>query len=435
MFVGSINQDLRCLVSEITRDWDVEDLYVGCSGNFTIERILKGRGFKMYGNDVSLYTCTIGNYLAGKPMDVRVIADEYKWLEPYMEDGLSRIATILLCTTMLDGYNRTERYFVRRREAYRKQWEKLHEKTGEKIKQGLEGVKLEDFWPGDVVEWAAIAHDDAAFISFPPTYRGGYEKLYEAFEYVFDWDEPEYEIFDTDRLEVMVESVKQKKAWLMARDEPIKGLEGFEVGSVQTSLRNKPLTVYANKATTRMTVPHQKTETVKIPRFTERDRITKESFLSVTKISQAQMNTLRSLYLNPGITPASAMINLAVLVDGKLIGAIGLSRSQYGMGGGYLMTAFAVRPTNYNRLSKLVLAASLSTEVKCLLEQAVNGRVKEITTTAFTDKPVSMKYRGLFDLHSRKENPSRLNYIGKAGKWTLQEGMDWWMRKHAKLKT
>lgn len=433
MFVGSINQDLRALVSEVTRSWSTDQIYIGCSGNFTIERILKDRGLDLHGNDVSIYTCTIGNYLAGVPDEMSIQVDDYKWLEPYLKQGPDRIATLLLCTSMLDGYHRNEPFFQRRRKAYKHQWERLHAETVEKVKKGIDGLKMAGFWSGDVVEWAHMAPKDAGFISFPPTYTGGYEKLYQALMEVFVWGEPKYEIFDRGRLDVMVDAIKEKRFWMMARDEPIPGLEGYEVGKIQTSLRSKPLTVYANKSPKRITMPRQKTELLKIPRFTEKDIITPESTLSVTRISQAQMNTLRSLYLNPGIAPASAGLNLGVLVDGKLIGAIGLSKSNYGTNEAYLMSDFVIRPVRYKRLSKLILATAITKEVKLIIEQAFNQRMKAMSTTAFTDKPVSMKYRGIFYLESRKKDPPRLNYGSETGRWTLKEAMNWWRRKYMKV--
>ncbi|USK72667.1 putative antirestriction adenine methyltransferase [Peribacillus asahii] len=429
MFVGSINSDLRALVSETTRYWESTDIYIGCSGNFTIERILKGRDFNLHGNDVSLYTSAIGNYLAGNDMHIGIKQKSFEWLEPYMNHGIERIATLLLCTTMLDGYHRTEPYFTRKREAYHDQWERLHSETCAKVQKGLENMNVVEYWMGDVVEWAINSPKDQAFISFPPTYKGGYEKLYQAFEEVFDWQEPEYELFDNDRLEIMLEAVKEKKEWMMARDEPMPALEGYEIGTVQTSLRSKPVTVYASKSHKRITMPHQKTEVLKVKRANENTEFNENSHISLRKITQAQMNTLRSLYLNPGIAPASAAVNFAVLVDGHLIGAMGLSKSQYSVGEGYVMSDFVIRPVKYKRLSKLVLACVLSKEVKLLLEQALNGRVKALSTTAFTDKPISMKYRGLFEVHSRKEG--RVNYTAPAGKWTLQEGYQWWWKKHS----
>ena len=89
----------------------------------------------------------------------------------------------------------------------------------------------------------------------------------------------------------------------------------------------------------------------------------------------------------------------------------------------YMMTDLAVTAP-IPRLSKLVLAAALSTEIQTLLEQRYCRRVETIGTTAFTDKSVSMKYRGLFDLRSRKEG--QLNYLARAGRWSLEEALAWW---------
>ena len=76
-----------------------------------------------------------------------------------------------------------------------------------------------------------------------------------------------------------------------------------------------------------------------------------------------------------------------------------------------------------------MLAAALSTEVKTWLSQRLVTHVQRIGTTAFTDKPVSMKYRGVFDLAGRK--PGKLNYVGAAGRWSLAEGLQWWLSRHA----
>jgi hypothetical protein len=433
LFVGSINVHLRSLLAEITREWDCEEIYIGCSGNFTIESILKDRGFKLHGNDVSLYTCNIGNYLAGNKMDIRIKDESMKWLEPYMTEGIPRIATLLLCTTMLEGYHRTETFFERKRRAYHSQWEQLHKETCERVELALEGINLESFNAGDVVEHALSSPEDQGFISFPPTYAGGYERLYQAFEMVFDWDEPEYEIFDDERLEVMLEAVQKKKHWMMARDEPIETLEDYMISKIQTSLRSKTVYVYASHAKKRITTPRVKTELLKLPRATDKTVFTEDSKVSLVRISKGELNTLRSLYLNPGIAPAVASLNIAVMVDKQLIGAIALSKSQYSMGEAYMIADFAIRPTQYKRLSKLVLAISLTHEVRRWLEHILNTGIKSITTTAFTAKPQSMKYRGLYKIHSKKDE-NRINYFASAGKWDMKEAYDWWFKTQSKYR-
>ena len=81
------------------------------------------------------------------------------------------------------------------------------------------------------------------------------------------------------------------------------------------------------------------------------------------------------------------------------------------------------------RLSKLILACVVSKEVQADLEQWLCARIRTIGTTAFTDKPISMKYRGIFDVHSRTEG--KVNYLGAAGQWSLKEGFLQWKLKHS----
>jgi hypothetical protein len=120
-----------------------------------------------------------------------------------------------------------------------------------------------------------------------------------------------------------------------------------------------------------------------------------------------------------------------LLLNGRLAGAFAFAApgGPLKFGDTYLMSDFAVQ-SSVPRLSKLVLACILSTEVRDILEQKLAQNVRTIGTTAFTDKPVSMKYRGVFDLHSRKEG--RLNYLGEAGKWSLEDALTWWQKTQQK---
>ena len=148
------------------------------------------------------------------------------------------------------------------------------------------------------------------------------------------------------------------------------------------------------------------------------------------QVEEAVMNAIRSQYLAQHITPCDAPRNYAVLSAGKLIGAFSFALPRGPLPCDlYLLSDFAVRPTPHKRLSKLILACVLSTEVRHDLEQWLCSRIRALGTTAFTDKPVSMKYRGLFAVHSRGEG--MVNYIGPTGRWTLQEGFRWWKQNHS----
>ncbi len=104
LFLGTIEPEVRAIVQEHVRDWDVEDIYVGCSGAFTIERFLGPLGHRMHGNDVAIYTSQLGKYLSGQPVDLALrpeSADELAWLEPYLQDDADRVATMMLGTRFL----------------------------------------------------------------------------------------------------------------------------------------------------------------------------------------------------------------------------------------------------------------------------------------------------------------------------------------------
>jgi len=51
-----------------------------------------------------------------------------------------------------------------------------------------------------------------------------------------------------------------------------------------------------------------------------------------------------------------------------------------------------------------------------------------ILTTAFTDKPVSMKYRGVYSLMKRGEG--FLQYTAPAGEITAEEAIRTWIKKY-----
>ena len=73
-------------------------------------------------------------------------------------------------------------------------------------------------------------------------------------------------------------------------------------------------------------------------------------------------------------------------------------------------------------------------EVKDVIDAKLMSRFGWLITTAFSENPVSMKYRGVFKLYSRKEKKKlySLNYFAKLGEKTLQDQFNTWVKKHAK---
>jgi len=171
MFIGSINQDLRAILNEMSENWKGKEIYVGCSGNFTVERILSKAGIsQIHGNDVSLYSCAIGYHLTGQMLKVKIADPEYAWLEPYIQTGPELISTLLLCSEIFNYAGRSEPYHRRMYQAYMNRFKELQAQTTERVLKALEGVQLKSFYDGDVLNFMGAAPDDCVAISFPPTY-------------------------------------------------------------------------------------------------------------------------------------------------------------------------------------------------------------------------------------------------------------------------
>ena len=235
----------------------------------------------------------------------------------------------------------------------------------------------------------------------------------------------------------------------------LKILKKYLVGMCQTTNRGVPLYVYARSDKSMLVLPRQQTKPLLIPRLGENEDI--GNSMKIFKLKKEEFQALRSQYMNIYINPGQAEIMIGVAVDDKIIGVYALVIPQSAANLNkyidtpdiYMLSDFPISPTKYKRLSKLVLYAALSKESKEIAEQIYNKRVYALTTTAFSKKPVSMKYRGLFRLLAKKQlkgtddnetdmskiyygNGYMLNYGAELGQWTLAEGLDIWKSKYGK---
>src|SRR5512145_1217472 len=95
---------------QVVEAWPVSDIYVGCSGNFTVERVLADLNrFRMHSCDVTIYTSVIGAFLSGQPFRME-LRDEWRedfdWLLPYLTGPVDRVATVMLATRLVEGLQR-----------------------------------------------------------------------------------------------------------------------------------------------------------------------------------------------------------------------------------------------------------------------------------------------------------------------------------------
>ena len=108
-----------------------------------------------------------------------------------------------------------------------------------------------------------------------------------------------------------------------------------------------------------------------------------------------------------------------------LVGGFIYARHRSGGDAIYLLSDFALAPKS--RLSKLIAMLATSQTVIGRMEVKLMHRITTVYSTAFTDRPVSMKYRGIYDLIGRK--PGILNYASKVRPQTPgQIYVEWFQR-------
>jgi hypothetical protein len=437
VFVGSIPAPMRSIVRETAMSWPRDaGLWVPCCGNMTIERSVADLGFELHSSDVSVYTTYLGRWLAGDPTGIHVraeFAEEFDWIEAVLDDGITSIAALMLATRFLGSVGKAHLghpYHVRVVGSYRRQWDRLIADTVRKLSANT--LRLASYDCEDVSTWLDKIPADAPVMSFPPFYGGGYETLYAPLEAVFDWTPPHYRVLSEQDVVGVLERITDRPHWLTASNHRVPDLEPYLTGRIQPTPRSAPFWVYS-AAHSRVVAPAQTIQPVTNPRLDDGELTGK---LTLAKLTQGQFNALRSKYLNAHIAPGSPQLGLAVLDAGRIIGVIGYAQPKFTPDCAYLLSDFPVAPTRYKHLAKLVLLAGTSDEAKQLIESALSKRLRSISTTAFSDHPVSMKYRGIGKLTSRSDTPTppfkyQLNYDFALGGHTLAEGYARWAGRWA----
>ncbi|MEV6132082.1 hypothetical protein AB0M05_35745 [Streptomyces violaceusniger] len=434
MFQGTIPGPMRAIVRETAGRWPRGEVYVPCCGNFTIERSVAGMGFALHSSDVSIYTTAIGRWLTRQPVGIRLREESTEhlgWLADSLDDGVGTVATLMLGTRFLASVGREGLWHERVVRSYREQWDAKHAETVQRLSGS--DVELASYEVEDVRSWLQKVPRDAPVCSFPPFYGGGYEKLYEPLNEHFVWDAHEYEpLSDADVVDVLG-AIIDRPYWLTASNHDVPDLHPYLRGVIKATPRAAPFYVYASEAPTRIVAPRQPVDPVKAPRLRRGDELVGPIKLAMLK--PGQFNALRSRYLNPRIAPGAA--NLAVAVKdgaGRILGVFALASSSYTPDEAYLLSDFAVAPTDYPRLSKLVVLAATSSEAQLMCQRAFSRRIRAVSTTAFSNNPVSMKYRGLLRL--TKRGPSnedgwkfQLQYQGAMGEHSLAEALEKWAKR------
>lgn len=141
-----------------------------------------------------------------------------------------------------------------------------------------------------------------------------------------------------------------------------------------------------------------------------------KSQIRFMRASMSEIDYLRMIYLKKDIILGSAPFCYLWFIDDYVFGASMfdfMKVDKYGTDAVSMKSDFVIDHP-LQKLSKLLIMGVLSTEYRDELCIRFKTEVGRICTSVFTDKPVSMKYRGVFDLDER--GIGKLYYNQVAGK-------------------
>jgi len=433
MFVGAIESEFRQWFALNRQAFAGRTLFVGCSGNFTIEQLLGPVAGAVHSNDVSIYSHFLGNHLAGQPFNCRIKDPAWEWLSVFLDENPG--ACIVLLFELLK-WERQKTLFEQR--IYREildTWECRFEKTAERVEQAKALCRVSSYRSSDIFDFAEAAREinpAGVFLAFLPFYRGGYERLYKRLDQILDWDRPRYEVIDAVRKAAIVERVRRFDHVVIDDVEHA----GDPAVMLKRKSPTKSMWLYSNLDLDRVLVQrHANSEPTYYPILTDddADRLTPESVVTIKRVKAAEINYYRNRYLAKGIEFADGQWSLLFFADGKLFGFAIASLSKFGGAGLYVMSDFVVPLTKTKRLSKLLLLLMQGSHFRDVCQEFTLSRVPVLSTTAFTDKPISMKYRGIWELAKRGSDASGkkfLNYQTATGLHDDAEAIRRWMTQY-----
>jgi hypothetical protein len=189
-------------------------------------------------------------------------------------------------------------------------------------------------------------------------------------------------------------------------DRDFAGLKQFVKGKIHIGAGKKDIFVYSSLVTKRnyFFCKSQKLNNIKEyalidPKF----EFTGQTKIAVEKCRTDEVNYYKQFFMGLKVNYSlGGDMGMLFFADNRLFGFASFSKQLSDEENCFIQSDFIV-PSEQKHLSKLVLYLLKSREVQDLLINSFHYFYNGLKTTVYTTSPVSMKYRGVFDLDRRDE--------------------------------
>ena len=144
--------------------------------------------------------------------------------------------------------------------------------------------------------------------------------------------------------------------------------------------------------------------------------ISNPNLLKIEVVSPPLLKNLQSKYIKKIDQVSSAVFPFVVKYDKYTLGGFGFTLSKYDKYDLFQISDFCTNNA-IPRLSKLILYCVLSVGVQKYLNRRMHKFINKVLSLAYTHKPVSMKYRGVYKKVKEQCTSSYLAYEGILGQY------------------
>lgn len=276
----------------------------------------------------------------------------------------------------------------------------------------------------------------------PPTYRGGYEKMF-PYESV-KWEQPEIAFFDDKEYADIVNKMfnspatvlvySQKQVKMKCDNMHVIYAQYMGGGRTDYIVSNKQLSSWSK-------TENKKVKTAIYPIFND-DEITPDSKITILEVDKDTCLYYRDLFVHKlGTTKAEAYY--LMLIDGKVTTAFGLHRRDFfSMKSNYIGEVFgiSVSSVRYKRLGKLFMMCLTCGEFKKYLMSTFNVGLRElrgIKTSSKTSFAEGKTDRGVMKLIKREQQNNGtylVVYVGDFREDTYKDCLNKWLKNYGYYK-
>ncbi len=448
-----LRQGLSKLLHEVDTD-RYDKVIAPCCGRFATTEVLSNHfdNSDIYTSDILLFSSVIGKYIGGQePQD---IIDELnvelpnEWEQDY--EGVDCLSNVLFAqkyySTKHNNYymENVRKEFLENKDVY---VGKLSEKISG-LKDKLGGIHYEVKDVRDVLE---ENRDENVFIYInPPWYKGGFPKQFDTGGMV-SWNSPDIEQFDNhpEDAQGVLDDFRDSEADMVMlvnvpdihSDLDEYDFSGWDKFFVLKRSFNMHKYLYSNFETDLSLVQRRKEdlEYDEIPiwsgswnqeeRKVEGDWLNKYSNVNFVKIDRKTAEYYRNLFLKNLKGDTSANVCGAFLVDGKMIGVVGIDPKQALKDNlGYIHETFGISPITPEMpksICRLLMMFITSSEFKQDIKNLVNFGTSDfsgVKTVCISENRRVNLNNGLLDITDREKLPD--------GRWKIYYYTDFYDKSY-----